>query len=79
LLGSFSLVIADAPCITTLDDKDRAMVAAIEAREDRLIAALDQWNEARRLAKERSRETAAAEPSEQLQRLRAHREHARAL
>jgi hypothetical protein len=81
-LRPFSLVIADAPCIATLDDKDRAMIelmAAMEAREDQLVAALDQWNAARRLARERSRETAAAEPSEQLQRLRAHRQHARAL
>jgi hypothetical protein len=30
------------------------LMAAIEAREDQLIAALDQWNEARRLARERS-------------------------
>jgi hypothetical protein len=37
-LRPFSVVIADAPYIATLDDKDRAMVepmAAIEAREDR--------------------------------------------
>jgi hypothetical protein len=41
-------------------------MAAIEAREDQLVAALDQWNEARRLARERSGETAAEERSEQL-------------
>jgi|HubBroStandDraft_6_1064221.scaffolds.fasta_scaffold313429_2 hypothetical protein len=42
------------------------LMAAIEAREDQLVAALDQWNEARGLARERSGETAAEERSEQL-------------
>jgi hypothetical protein len=41
-------------------------MAPIEACEDQLVAALGQWNEARRLARERSGETAAEERSEQL-------------
>jgi hypothetical protein len=61
---SFSVAAADAPYMAALDDKDRAlieMMAAAEAGEDRLIAALDQWNEARRLARDQSGETAADE------------------
>ena len=59
------------------------LMAAIEAREDQLVAALDQWNEARGLARERSGETAGGTErtalQRELRRLRAHREHARAL
>jgi hypothetical protein len=40
--------------------------AAAEVGEDRLIAALDEWDEARRLARDRSGETAAQERHEQL-------------
>ena len=61
-LRPFSLVIADAPCIATLDDKDRAIVemgAATEVRVDQLIAALDRRKEALQVARDRSGETAA--------------------
>jgi hypothetical protein len=50
--------------------KDRAlleMLAAVEVREDQLIAALDHRNEARRVAKDRSGETAANDRLEQLE------------
>jgi hypothetical protein len=58
-----------APCIATIDDKDRAEVEkmkAADAREDQLIAALDHRNEARLAAADRSGETAAEERLEQL-------------
>jgi hypothetical protein len=42
------------------------LLAAGEAREDQLVAALEQWNEARRLARDRSGETAAEERQERL-------------
>jgi hypothetical protein len=42
------------------------MMAALEVREDQLIAALDHQNEARRIARDRSGETAAEERLEQL-------------
>ena len=41
-------------------------MAAQEVRGDQLIAALDHWNEARGVAKDRSGETAAEERLEQL-------------
>jgi len=66
---NFSSILADAPYIATLDEKDRAtlqLMAARETREDQLIAARDQWQAARRLAQERSAETAAEERQEQL-------------
>jgi hypothetical protein len=53
---------ADAAWMATLDDVKRAMVeimAAKEVRGDQLIAALDHWNEARLVAKDRSGEAAA--------------------
>jgi hypothetical protein len=65
----FSSILADARYIATLDDKDRAAVellAAHEAREDQLVPAFEQWNEARRLARDRSGETAAHERREAL-------------
>jgi hypothetical protein len=68
-LKPFSTIIADAPYIATLSDEDRVLVekmAAIEASEDRLIAAQDEWNELRRLARDRSGVTAAQERSDQL-------------
>jgi hypothetical protein len=52
-----------------LDDKDRAAVEkmnATDTREDQLIAALDRWNEVRRVARDRSGETAAEERVGQL-------------
>ena len=60
---------ADARWLAMLNDKDRAMVeimAAKEVREDQLIAALDEWNDAKRVAEDRSGETAANERFEQL-------------
>jgi hypothetical protein len=60
---------ADALFMASLDDEDRTLVemmAAVEPREDQLIAALDHWNEARRIARDRSGETAANERLEQL-------------
>lgn len=68
-LRKFSSILADAPYVATLDEKDRAtleLLAAREAREDQLVAAHDQWNEARRLARDRSGETAAEELQERL-------------
>lgn len=68
-LRSFVDLAADAPYVASLDDKDRALVekaAAIEVREDQLIAALDHRNEALRVARGRSGETAADERLEQL-------------
>jgi hypothetical protein len=68
-MRSFVDIAADAPCVASLDDKDRSvveMMAAIEVREDQLIAALDHRNEARRVAEDRSGETAANERLEQL-------------
>ena len=52
-----------------IDDKDRAAVEKInatDAREDQLIAALDRRNEALRVARDRSGETAADERFERL-------------
>jgi hypothetical protein len=60
---------ADASWLASLNDKDRAIVeimAAQEVREDQLIAALDHHNEAVRIAKERSGETAANERFDRL-------------
>jgi hypothetical protein len=68
-LRSFVAIAGDAPYVATLNDKNRAlleMLAAIEVREDQLIAALDHRNEARRVAEDRSGETAANERLEQL-------------
>jgi hypothetical protein len=51
-----------------MDDKDRAAIEKInakDAREDQLIAALDHRNEALRVARDRSGETAADERVEQ--------------
>ena len=42
------------------------LLAAGEAREDQLVAARDEWNEACRVAKDRSGDTAAEEWAEQL-------------
>jgi hypothetical protein len=56
-------------CVATMDDKDRAAIEkmnATDAREDQLVAAHDEWKEARRVAKDRSGETAAEEWAEQL-------------
>jgi hypothetical protein len=63
-LRSFVELAADAPYVASLDDKDRAIVemgAATEVRADQLIAALGSWADARRLARDRSGETAAEE------------------
>ena len=52
-----------------IDDKDRAAIEKInakDAREDQLIAALDHRNEALRVARDRSGETAADERFERL-------------
>jgi hypothetical protein len=69
-LRSFiAIATGDASYVASLDDKDRSileMLAAIEVREDQLIAALDHRNEARRVAEDRSGETAANERLEQL-------------
>jgi hypothetical protein len=67
-LMPFVAIAADAPYVATLNDKDRALVeimAATEVREDQIIAALDHWNQARRVAMDRSGETAADERLEQ--------------
>jgi hypothetical protein len=67
---TFSSELADASYVATLDDKDRAVVeilAASEAREDQLVAAVDEWDEMRRLARDRSGETAADEWLEKVQ------------
>ena len=56
-LRSFSSILADAPYVATLDEKDRAtiqLLAAGEAREDQLVAAHDQWKAARHEAEVRS-------------------------
>ena len=66
----FSVIAADAPYIASLDEKDRVLIeqmAAAEAGEDRLVAALDEWNEGRGLARDRSGETAADERLEEIQ------------
>jgi hypothetical protein len=58
-----------APCVATMDDKDRAAIEkmnAKDAREDQLIAALDHRREALRVARDRSGESAAEERLEQL-------------
>ena len=68
-LKPFSAIIADAPYIATLSDEDRVLIektAAIEAGEDRLIAAHDEWREMRRLAEDRSGATTAQERSDRL-------------
>ena len=65
----WTVVAADAPWMATLNDKDRAAVkimAAEAVREDQLIAALDHRNEARRVAEDRSGETAAKDRFNQL-------------
>jgi hypothetical protein len=65
---TFSSGLADASYVATLDDKERAIVeiiAASEVREDQLVPALDEWKEMRRLARDRSGETAAKERSRQ--------------
>jgi hypothetical protein len=56
------------PWVATLNDEERAFVEmkATEVREDQFIAALDHRNEARRIAEDRSGETAANERLEQL-------------
>jgi hypothetical protein len=67
---TFSSELADPSYVATLDDKDRAVVeimAASEVREDQLVAALDEWDEMRRLARDRSGETAADEWLEKVQ------------
>jgi len=64
---SFSSILADAS--GNLDEKDRIIVellTARETREDQLVAAHNQWKEARRLARDRSGETAAEERCQQL-------------
>jgi hypothetical protein len=68
-LRVFSSILADAPYLATLDEKERAnlqRLAASEAREDQLVAAHDQWNEARRLARARSGELDAWNRSDEL-------------
>jgi hypothetical protein len=60
---------ADASRLARWDDEERdtiKILAAQEVREDQLIAALDHRNEARRIAEDRSGETAANERLEQL-------------
>jgi hypothetical protein len=67
-LEPWVVVAADAPWVATLNE-DRATLekmAAVEVRENQLIAALDHWNETRRVAKDRSGESAAEERLEQL-------------
>jgi hypothetical protein len=56
------------PWVATLNDEERAFVEmkATEVREDHFIAALDHRNEARRIAEDRSGETAPNERLEQL-------------
>ena len=68
-LDPWVVIAADEARIARLNDQDRALVkimAAQEVRGDQLIAALDHWNEARGVAKDRSGETAAEERLEQL-------------
>lgn len=64
----WTVVAADVPWVATLNDEERAFVEmkATEVREDQFIAALDHRNEARRIAEDRSGETAANERLEQL-------------
>jgi hypothetical protein len=64
----WTVVAADVPWVATLNDEERAFVEmkASEVREDQFIAALDHRNEARRIAQDRSGETAANERLEQL-------------
>jgi hypothetical protein len=57
-----------APYVATMDDNDRAAIERLnakDAREDQLIAALDNRCEALRVAEDRSGETAADEHVEQ--------------
>jgi hypothetical protein len=68
----WAVVAADASWVATLDDKDRAtlaIMAAAEVREDQLIAALNQWNEAREVASDRSGETAETAADERVDQL----------
>lgn len=68
-LKPFVAIAADAPYVATLSEEDRAvveMMTATEVREAQLVAARDEWNEACRVAKDRSGETAAEEWAEQL-------------
>jgi hypothetical protein len=56
------------PCVATMDDKDRAAIARMNAedvRADQLIAALDNRRKALEVARDRSGETAADERVEQ--------------
>jgi hypothetical protein len=61
-LRPWAVLADDASYVTFLNDKDRAFAEIMEAREvreDQLIAALDHWKEAHRVARDRSGETAA--------------------
>jgi hypothetical protein len=65
----FSSMLADAPYVATLNDKDRAAVellAASEARANQLIPAHDQWKAARHEARVRSGEVDAWNRSDEL-------------
>ena len=58
----WAVLAADASWLARWDDEERATIkilAAQEVREDQLIAALDHRDEARRVARDRSGETAA--------------------
>jgi hypothetical protein len=60
----WAVLAADASWLARWDDEERATIkilAAQEVREDQLIAALDHWNEALQVARDRSGETAADE------------------
>jgi hypothetical protein len=60
---------ADAPYVASLDYKDRDIVekgAAVEVREDQLIAAMERRNEALQVARDRSGETAASDVVDQV-------------
>jgi hypothetical protein len=65
----WAVLAADASWLARWDDEERATIkilAAQEVREDQIIAALDRRKEARRIARDRSGETAANERLEQL-------------
>jgi hypothetical protein len=72
-LVPLSSILADAPYLATLNEKDRAVVDTLiagEVREAELVAtaipASIEWKAARRLARARSGQTAAEERHEQL-------------
>lgn len=68
-LPSLRSILADAPYLA-LSEKDRAVIdnlIARDEREDQLVAALDEWREMRRVARDRSGETSADELLEKIQ------------